>query len=70
MFSALTKAVPSHLLDPNLFDFKNLKTTGQMDPEGDKAFDEETFAPEPVLQASGVLGELLNTTANRNAWSD
>jgi len=70
MFSALTKTVPSHLLDPNLFDFKNLKTTGQLDPEGDKAFDEETFSPEPALQATGVLGELLNASAARNAWSD
>jgi len=71
MFSALTKAVPSHLLDPNLFDFKNLKTTGQSDPEGDKAFDEETFTPEPTLRASGVLGELLSaSSAQRNAWSD
>ena len=70
MFSALTKAVPSHLLDPNLFDFKNLKTTGQLDPEGDKAFDEETFAQEPSVKTTGVLGELLNATANRNAWSD
>ncbi len=70
MFSALTKAVPSHLLDPNLFDFKSLKTTGQLDPEGDKAFDEESFAPEPTVQASGVLGDLLNTSAPRNAWSD
>lgn len=70
MFSALTKAVPSHLLDPNLFDFKNLKTTGQLDPEGDKAFDEDTFLQEPSVKTTGVLDELLHATAKRNAWSD
>jgi tRNA 2-thiocytidine biosynthesis protein TtcA len=29
------------LLDPKLYDFKNLKTTGIPDPDGDKAFDHE-----------------------------
>ncbi len=70
MFSALTKAVPSHLLDPNLFDFKGLQTTGQADADGDKAFDEERFSPAPAVHASGVLGELMGNSAKRNAWSD
>ena len=70
MFSALTKAVPSHLLDPNLFDFKSLQTTGQQDPDGDKAFDEESFQAMPNLQATGILGDLLSDSVKRNAWSD
>ena len=41
MFNALTKVVTSHLLDPNLFDFKNLQTTGKPNPGGDIAFDPE-----------------------------
>ena len=47
MFTALQNAVPSHLMDASLFDFKNLKTTGVADENGDIVFDEETF-PETV----------------------
>ena len=43
MFTALQNAVPSHLMDASLFDFKNLKTTGVADENGDIVFDEETF---------------------------
>jgi hypothetical protein len=57
-------------LDPNLFDFKSLQTTGQLDPEGDKAFDEESFSAPPTVKASGVLGDLLSDNVKRNAWSD
>jgi hypothetical protein len=28
MLTALTNAVPSHLLDPSLFDFRNLRAAG------------------------------------------
>ena len=45
MFTALQNVVPSHLMDPRLHDFKNIQATGQADPEGDKAFDAESFAP-------------------------
>ncbi|WP_353192511.1 tRNA 2-thiocytidine(32) synthetase TtcA [Pandoraea pnomenusa] len=40
IFSALSNVVPSHLMDTNLHDFKNLRATGQPDPLGDIAFDE------------------------------
>jgi tRNA 2-thiocytidine biosynthesis protein TtcA len=44
MFSALQHIVPSHLMDGARHDFKNIRTTGVADADGDKAFDEETFA--------------------------
>jgi len=43
MFTALQNVVPSHLMDVNRYDFKNIKITGQADVEGDKVFDEEEF---------------------------
>lgn len=53
LFSSLGRVVPSHLMDHNLFDFKNLKTTGVPDPEGDIVFDHEMpTAPDVIpLQA-------------------
>jgi tRNA 2-thiocytidine biosynthesis protein TtcA len=44
MFNALQHTVPSHLLDPKLFDFKGMKATGEPPEEGDMAFDPETFS--------------------------
>ena len=40
---ALQQTVPSHLLDPKLFDFKGMKATGEAPEEGDMAFDPESF---------------------------
>ena len=45
MFTALQNVVPSHLMDTKKHDFKNIKTTGVADAEGDKAFDAEDFSP-------------------------
>lgn len=39
VFGALTRVVPSHLLDAKLFDFASLQITGKADPDGDTAFD-------------------------------
>ena len=52
MFTALQNVVPSHLMDTKRHDFKNIKTTGVPDEEGDKVFDEEEFpvASLPSLQ--------------------
>ena len=43
MFTALQNVVPSHLMDTKRHDFKNIKTTGLADADGDKAFDAEEF---------------------------
>ncbi|WDU48137.1 tRNA 2-thiocytidine(32) synthetase TtcA [Taylorella equigenitalis] len=43
-FKALSAVAPSHLMDANLFDFLNLKTTGEFYEDGDTAFDHETYA--------------------------
>ena len=41
IFSALSTVVPSHLMDRDMFGFKDLKTDGVPNPLGDIAFDEE-----------------------------
>ena len=51
MFSALQNVVPSHLMDSRRYDFKGIKTTGVADPQGDMAFDPETF---PQTSAPGL----------------
>ena len=50
-FSALTTVVPSHLMDANLFGFKDLKVDGVANPQGDIAFDEEPCS----TPAAGVI---------------
>jgi tRNA 2-thiocytidine biosynthesis protein TtcA len=54
MFTALQNVVPSHLMDTTRFDFKNIKTTGVADVDGDKAFDTEEFAA-PTLPGLQVV---------------
>jgi len=50
MFKSLQDVVPSHLLDNQLFDFKNLdRSQGPIDG-GDIAFDKPDFSPVPVLE--------------------
>ncbi|MGF6596567.1 tRNA 2-thiocytidine biosynthesis protein TtcA [Paraburkholderia sp. GAS448] len=41
MFNALSNVVPSHLMDHQLFPFGSLRASGEADPQGDIAFDEE-----------------------------
>jgi len=48
-FSALSTVVPSHLMDRELFGFKDIKADGIANPLGDIAFDEEPCStPAPV----------------------
>jgi tRNA 2-thiocytidine biosynthesis protein TtcA len=44
IFNSLTRVVPTHLMDPQLFDFRSLHATGVALPDGDIAFDEEPCA--------------------------
>ncbi len=48
IFSALSTIVPSHLMDKNLFNFTDLKVTGEFVPDGDIAFDEDPCATTPA----------------------
>ena len=41
MFRSLQNTVPSHLMDPTKYDFKNIKTNDQPQIDGDIAFDSE-----------------------------
>ena len=50
MLTAMQNVVPSHLMDPKLHDFKNLRATGVPSEEGDTAFDHSTPTP-PNLSA-------------------
>jgi tRNA 2-thiocytidine biosynthesis protein TtcA len=51
MFSAMAHVVPSHLMDRRLYPFQTIRSTGIVNPEGDKAFDEEDeCAPTDVVR--------------------
>ncbi|HZV63930.1 MAG TPA: tRNA 2-thiocytidine(32) synthetase TtcA, partial [Telluria sp.] len=41
IFSSLSTVVPSHLMDRDMFGFKDLKADGEANPLGDIAFDDE-----------------------------
>lgn len=45
VFGALSRVVPTHLMDKALFDFAGLAPTGLPDEHGDKAFDDELIEP-------------------------
>ncbi len=54
VFGALSRVVPSHLMDSQLFDFMGLQTTGVADADGDRAFDGESFeAVAPINAGAG-----------------
>jgi len=59
MLTAMSKVVPSHLMDSKLFSFATLKTTGQANPDGDIAFDEEPCAPRASVSVSS---NVVNST--------
>lgn len=41
IFTAMGNIVPSHMMDRNLYPFTTLQTTGVVNPEGDRAFDDD-----------------------------
>jgi tRNA 2-thiocytidine biosynthesis protein TtcA len=51
ILNAMANAVPSHLMDRNLFPFTSLQATGVADAQGDRAFDPQEFGSEVSLQS-------------------
>ncbi len=49
MFRAMQNIVPSHLMDTKQFDFVNMQSTGEANPDGDIAFDRESFAESAIV---------------------
>ena len=49
IFRSLQHVVPSHLADPQLYDFAGLRVTGRPDPDGDRAFDPPELAGSPAV---------------------
>ncbi len=56
VFAALGNVAPSHLADPALYDFRNLRASGRPDPEGDRAFDPGEFDDPAVIPLRGGEG--------------
>jgi len=50
ILNAMANAVPSHLMDRNLFPFASLQATGVANPAGDRAFDPAELGSEVPLQ--------------------
>lgn len=63
MFRAMQNVTPSHLADPELYDFVNIKTTGSEVEEGDITFDAPDFEEtreEQLVEESSVTVETIN----------
>jgi tRNA 2-thiocytidine biosynthesis protein TtcA len=58
IFSALSRIVPSHLMDREAFDFAGLAATGVPAGGGDLAFD-----PDPLLEAAPAAGAAIDAGA-------
>ncbi len=48
IFTAMSKVVPSHLMDKKLFPFETMKATGVAEPDGDIAFDDDESCAPPA----------------------
>ncbi|HKQ23461.1 MAG TPA: tRNA 2-thiocytidine(32) synthetase TtcA [Burkholderiales bacterium] len=57
MFASLQRVSPSHLLDPQHFNFKNLKSQSDAYLDGDIAFDEEDFSAKLLQLPIGKTAE-------------
>ena len=56
IFTAMSNITLSHMMDRNLFPFTTLKTTGEVNPGGDIAFDEDEGCGAPTTQPQAVGG--------------
>ena len=63
MFSALQNIVPSHLMDGKRHDFKGIRTTGVLEPDGDRAFDADEFSEPKNASLPGV--SIINLHASQ-----
>ena len=64
VFNALSRVVPSHLMDRDLFDFVNLRPDGKPDANGDTAFDEvdpsaDACGPAAPAEGGGIAEQKL-----------
>ena len=57
IFASLSRVVPSHLMDRELFDFAAARPTGEPQPDGDIAFDVD-----PVFEAAPALPSVVAVT--------
>jgi tRNA 2-thiocytidine biosynthesis protein TtcA len=57
MFASLQRVSPSHLLDPQHFDFRNLKSQSDAYLDGDIAFDEDDFSAKLLRLPIGKAGK-------------
>ena len=55
MFRAMGHVVTTHMMDPQLHDFRNARATGIADPDGDMAFDHEELPTTPTLPGLQVV---------------
>ena len=57
IFASLSRVVPSHLMDRELFDFGSARPTGEPQPDGDIAFDVD-----PVFEAVPAIPSVVAVT--------
>ncbi|WP_422017487.1 tRNA 2-thiocytidine(32) synthetase TtcA [Roseateles sp.] len=54
IFTAMGNIVPSHMMDKKLFPFETMRATGQAEPNGDIAFDDDESCAAPSDKASVI----------------
>jgi tRNA 2-thiocytidine biosynthesis protein TtcA len=57
IFDAMTRVVPSHLMDRNLFAFASLQATGVASDAGDRAFDDDDADDASACGVPGGVSE-------------
>ena len=54
IFTAMGNIVPSHMMDKKLFPFETARATGQAEPDGDIAFDDDESCAPPTASSSVI----------------